>query len=353
VKPRVYILHDFNGRPYYKALEEVADVVYLNTRPLRFLARDVVKYKKISLETLDSLKFMFLLPFHRNKTIMLAMAPFNFRIIFYSMLLKKNCVYYHTSWPYWTKGSVPFLYVHRIEQLTKFFWVKFLSKVDKVITVTKSSRHELELFTNIKDVSQIYHTVDISKISNSSLKNKTTNKVINICFIGRLVEEKGIIEIIELARYFENEKHIQFHVVGDGPLKKNIEDYSQENISFYGYNNDRSFITNILAKSDLLLLPSKKTPKWEELFGMVIIEAMSQGCVVISTNHIGPSEIINHNVDGFLLDEACYVDNSVIIINKVINNKKWLDKYISSAIDRSSDFSLSKISKLWRELIEK
>ena len=83
---KVIVLHDFDGKPYFKALEQVADVVYLNTRPFRFMLRDLLKYRKIQRETLNSLLFLFKLPFVRQQTILLGMAPFNIRLLIYSFL---------------------------------------------------------------------------------------------------------------------------------------------------------------------------------------------------------------------------------------------------------------------------
>jgi glycosyltransferase involved in cell wall biosynthesis len=55
-------------------------------------------------------------------------------------------------------------------------------------------------------------------------------------------------------------------------------------------------VPELLAQSDLLLLPSTEEP-----FGRVVVEAMAAGCPVIATAVGGPSEVITHGVDGWLL----------------------------------------------------
>jgi glycosyltransferase involved in cell wall biosynthesis len=67
----------------------------------------------------------------------------------------------------------------------------------------------------------------------------------------------------------------------------------EESVSFLG---EREDVPAILAASDLLLAPS-----WEEPFGRAIVEAMAMGVPVIATDVGGPTEILEHRVDGLLL----------------------------------------------------
>lgn len=57
-----------------------------------------------------------------------------------------------------------------------------------------------------------------------------------------------------------------------------------------------SSIVPVLQSSDFVIVPSDS-----ETFGMVIVESMACGKVVLATNVGGPSDIITHGVDGFLL----------------------------------------------------
>ena len=50
-----------------------------------------------------------------------------------------------------------------------------------------------------------------------------TNTVINIGYIGRLSEEKGIQEILNAVDFFQNNKRIQFHFAGAGDFQEVIE----------------------------------------------------------------------------------------------------------------------------------
>ncbi|MCL4508951.1 MAG: glycosyltransferase family 4 protein [Chloroflexi bacterium] len=52
----------------------------------------------------------------------------------------------------------------------------------------------------------------------------------------------------------------------------------------------------VLHIADYVLVPS-----WQEPFGLVVIEAMAAGKVVIATNVGGPSEVIRDGETGFLI----------------------------------------------------
>ena len=59
------------------------------------------------------------------------------------------------------------------------------------------------------------------------------------------------------------------------------------------YIKDKKELFNLYSQSDVQLLFSKKSRinKWEELFGMVIIEAIYCGVVTIATKHVGSKSI--------------------------------------------------------------
>lgn len=59
----------------------------------------------------------------------------------------------------------------------------------------------------------------------------------------------------------------------------------------------RSNVTDVYRALDIFVLPSIKP----EPFGRVTVEAMTQGCAVIATNHGGTVELIEHGATGMLV----------------------------------------------------
>ena len=78
------------------------------------------------------------------------------------------------------------------------------------------------------------------------------------------------------------------------------------------------------------------TPKWNEAYGNVIVEALACGVPVVAYKRGGPSEIIEHGKTGYLAkpDDK----ESLIKYLKIINNidrhncRKWVENNASSDI---------------------
>jgi len=235
--------------------------------------------------------------------------------------------------------------------------IKFNDIADRVICVSKGIENELdECGFNRDRLTTIHNPVSINEI-NSMSKQKINSehefifdknfKI--IIAIGRLIEIKNIPLLIE--SYMEVNKKIKSRllIVGDGPerskLEKLIIDYNQQkNIYLLGWQNNPF---NYLKRSDLFVLTSNS-----EGFGNVIIEAMTCGTPVISTDcQFGPNEIIQNNINGILvpvndklkLSEAMY---------KVLSDKSYAGKLSSQGKQRALDFSSDKIAMQYAKLID-
>ena len=87
-----------------------------------------------------------------------------------------------------------------------------------------------------------------------------------------------------------------------------------------------------LGKCRVLL----NTPKWNEAYGNVVVEALACGVPVIAYKRGGPSEIIQHGQTGYLADPddkknmLYYVE----IIKKIKRQKcrEWVEKNASADI---------------------
>ena len=88
-------------------------------------------------------------------------------------------------------------------------------------------------------------------------------------------------------------------LTGDGPLRDDLKSLARsvnnrENIRFLGHVED---VCAILRASDIYVLPSD-----EEGFGIALAEAMACELVCVATKTVGPSEIIDDGLSGFLTD---------------------------------------------------
>lgn len=185
---------------------------------------------------------------------------------------------------------------------------------------------------------------DYKSISTDDLKRKygysRSDKV--VLFIGRLIEEKQPVRMIEIfSAVREKDPTYKLLMVGAGELKFAIENKIKElKVEDHVQMMDRipnSDIWELYRLSNCFVNLNQ-----QEIFGMAILEAMYYGCKVIAWDAPGPRYIIEDGVSGFLAKS-----NNEIVMR--ICQKKQLfpeDRIVNN-------FSWKKTSQIIFEIIEK
>lgn len=160
----------------------------------------------------------------------------------------------------------------------------------------------------------------------------------NICFIGRTEKLKNPNFILRLASSPELRDY-QFFILGDGPLKDQLESKAKEkktdNVIFTGHINDRNRFNNILNSCKYYILPSytEGTPK-------TLPEVMSKGILPIAFKNVGSNEYILKN-SGRLVD----IDSTAQAIDFIKENDenfKVYKKNIDNVIKYASEHSIER-----------
>lgn len=135
----------------------------------------------------------------------------------------------------------------------------------------------------------------------------TASAPVRIVAVGRHVEKKGFSDAIRavatLAMPYE------FFIVGDGPLRQSLEGLAQRlvpsgAIHFVGPKTQDE-VAAILQTADVFLAPSLTAADGDiEGIPVSIMEAMSTGIPVVSTEHSGIPELVEDGVSGYLVREG-------------------------------------------------
>jgi glycosyltransferase involved in cell wall biosynthesis len=126
------------------------------------------------------------------------------------------------------------------------------------------------------------------------------DEAIVVVSTARLEPVKRIDRLIEAFGALSCERtDLWLLLTGDGPLRDELQHLAgsvqnPENIRFLGHVED---VCAILRLSDIYVLPSD-----EEGFGLALAEAMACELVCVATKTVGPCEIIEDGVNGFLID---------------------------------------------------
>lgn len=126
-------------------------------------------------------------------------------------------------------------------------------------------------------------------------------------------------------------------------LKGLCKEYGVDNsVEFLGFQKD---IEKLYQKASIFVLSSRY-----EGFGMVLVEAMSQGCACIACDYKGrQKEIIRNDYEGKIC-EIDDVDSLTIAIEDFIQDKHKRETVGVNSIARSHDFSIDNIINKWDDV---
>lgn len=107
-----------------------------------------------------------------------------------------------------------------------------------------------------------------------------------IGYLGRLVEEKGLLVLLDALHGLEGEWRLQLY--GHGPLRPILVARAtalglRDRVAF-GEPVGSTQVPERLRQLDALVLPSLTRPNWKEQFGRVLVEAMACGVPVIGSS---------------------------------------------------------------------
>jgi len=121
-----------------------------------------------------------------------------------------------------------------------------------------------------------------------------------LSYAGRLAPEKNARLLLEIARNLPPQLAEKVHwlIVGDGPLREELEKETPANMTFTGYLKGDQ-LAELYSASDLFIFPSAS-----ETFGNVVLESLASGTPVIGANAGGVKSIIQNGVTGQLCEPA-------------------------------------------------
>lgn len=125
-------------------------------------------------------------------------------------------------------------------------------------------------------------------------------------YVGRIETDKGISELLEAFLSLNNENLALLLIGAFDELRCNIKQEliaqakSSGRVVFHGFTKE---VPKYMSAMDILVHPT-----YREGFSMVIQQAMAMGCVIITTNVPGPSEVIEEGKSGLLVPDHSATD---------------------------------------------
>jgi len=164
-------------------------------------------------------------------------------------------------------------------------------------------------------------------------------------WVGRVSPEKGLEDAVFVANKLQERLNIWGYIEDDNYASM-IEDLDSAGLLSW-----RGFLSTSKLQEELCHCRALiNTPKWNEAYGNVVVEAMACGVPVVAYRRGGPSEIIKHGLTGFLVEP----DNKYELLEylKKINS---IDRYkCRSWVENNASHNIfaDKIESWLKEIIE-
>ncbi|MBM3291573.1 glycosyltransferase family 4 protein [Candidatus Bathyarchaeota archaeon] len=241
-----------------------------------------------------------------------------------------------------------------VSNFIKLFYSRFVNFIADVVIVNSQFLLNAWNFNKKnKKFRIIYNGTSIPQLEEID----HVEKIYDVVFVGRFSQKKGIFDLIKALDLVKKQRvNLKAVFIGNYTNQKEtdkinflIEKYSlNSNIDYYLDENEPK---RIIKKSAVLVLPS-----YQEAFGKVLIEAMSCKTAVISSNVGGAVELIEHGIDGILIDAGDYKSLGENIINLQSNSVLYNQLTSEGYRKVKNEFNLlifeNKISEMVAEFID-
>jgi glycosyltransferase involved in cell wall biosynthesis len=251
----------------------------------------------------------------------------------------------HPEWFHKGKLNLPYRNLLELEK-------KALIKADMILANSTAIQLDIEKFYEIA----ISHKTTV-------IPHGVTQKIVSmeppdsdhIVFLGRLEKRKGIdtfLEAIAVYARLNEIKNLKVSIIGKETDYFNTGAWLEEHedldfIRFEGFLENEA-VARVLQTKPIVCMPSRY-----ESFGLVALEAMSYGCVVVASRVGGLPEVVQHNSTGFTF-ESENAEELAMLITKLRNSPELSSMLSFSAFDVShrefSDIAIAhRISTFYQE----
>lgn len=244
---------------------------------------------------------------------------------------------------------------------------KILQKVTETLYKLSIRKNKVVIFQNRDDYqlfvdkaimlsNQKYDVVNGSGVNlskyNFRVNENTSDKIIFV-FVARLIREKGTHLFMEAAKTLKIEfPNAEFHVIGNAQTSPSaikldtLNKYHNEGIIVY--HGRQKNVPEFLSKSDIFVLPTY----YREGIPRSILEALSVGMPIITTNTPGCRETVKNLENGFLIKPQD--ENELISAMKYFlkNPKKIKEMGLKSREMAENKFDVKIINKKLIEIIK-
>ncbi len=176
-------------------------------------------------------------------------------------------------------------------------------------------------------------SIGIGNAYNPNLFFKTKNwseRPLDVVFLGRLVSDKGCDTLLEALHILKNKNiTLTASIIGNGDEMPKLTAYTEgvglkNQVSFLGLK-PRAEVNAILNEHKIMVVPSR----WAEPFGIVALEGLAAGCLVVCSTEGGLPEAVGKCGITFPNGNA---EALADVLEKVVTDTVFKEKYIDNQL---------------------
>jgi len=196
-----------------------------------------------------------------------------------------------------------------LQKITLFLYKIALKRAKCVFFQNKENKEFLTKKEIVKGNHKILPGSGVN-LNEYSLMDYPSDENINFLFISRVMKEKGIDQYLDAASYIKGKySNTVFHIVGfcEEAYEAKLKEMQAQNIiSYHGKQND---VRKFHEISHCTIHPTY----YPEGMSNVLLESAACGRPIITTDRAGCREIIDNDINGYLVEQQ----NSQDLINKI------------------------------------
>jgi len=196
--------------------------------------------------------------------------------------------------------------------------------------------------------------IDLDKYRPKAIKKPVSDKT--IVFVGRLEKRKGVLNLLAAYReLIKKDKSVHLRIVGEGPERQKLVEFVKNNklsgVSFEGFVDETTKIS-LIRNADVFCSPAL----YGESFGIVLLEAIALGTVVVAGNNPGYAAVMQGEGASSLVDpsdtKAFSAKLDYFLTNQEARQKwqDWAKEYITQF---NYQYIVDKYESLYKRIMEK
>lgn len=222
-----------------------------------------------------------------------------------------------------SKGKLFFSTCHEHDK----YYTHYGANPDNVVRYRFSSLKEKDILSE-----------PVKKEEKSALREELGIKEEQVVLsVGQFIHRKGFDVLLEATKQISS--NIGVYIVGGTPTEEYlsfVRDYNLANVHFEGFKKKEE-LKKYYKSADVFVLPTR-----EDIWGLVVNEAMAHGLPVITTDRCNAGlELIKNGVNGYIVP----IDSAEDIGNAITESLSQTDKLGAASLEIIKDYTVENMAK--------